>query len=105
MSDSLLPRFRRVALLEGVSFLLLLGVAMPLKYLADWPLGVRVVGLAHGVLFIAYVALVAALFFKRRWDFGQAAEAVVLSLLPFGTFVLERRFRRDAASRPSSSPS
>ena len=101
--DSLLQRFRQVAFLEGVSFLVLLGIAMPLKYLADQPLGVRIVGMLHGVLFVAYVALVAAFFFKRRWDFGKCAEAVVLSLLPFGTFVLERRIRAElaAASPPA----
>ncbi len=98
MTDALLLRFRQVAFLEGVSFLILLGIAMPLKYFADWPLAVRVVGMAHGVLFVAYVALVAALFVRRRWDLGQAAEAVVLSLLPFGTFVLERRIRRELAA-------
>jgi integral membrane protein len=98
VTDSLLQRFRQVAFLEGVSFLVLLGIAMPLKYFADLPLAVRIVGMLHGVLFVAYVALVAALFFKRRWDFGKSAEAVVLSLLPFGTFVLERRIRAELAS-------
>ena len=50
-----LGRLRVIGWWEGVSFLLLLGVAMPLKYFADWPLGVRYVGMAHGILFLLYV--------------------------------------------------
>ena len=87
-------RVRLAGLLEGVSFLVLLGVAMPLKYLAGMPLAVRVVGLAHGLLFILYVALIAVLWSRRQWSPARAAHALVLGLLPFGTFVLDRRIRQ-----------
>ena len=67
MPNPLLTRFRTVAFLEGVSFLVLLGIAMPLKYFADLPLAVRVVGMAHGLLFVVYVVLVALLLARRTW--------------------------------------
>ena len=97
MPDALLRRFRVVAFIEGVSFLVLLGIAMPLKYFADMPMAVRVVGMAHGVLFIAYVVLVALLFARRAFTFRRSAWALVLSLIPFGTFVLDREIARDLA--------
>ena len=92
-----LDRFRFVALLEGLSFLLLLFIAMPLKYLAGMPLGVRVVGMAHGVLFVLYVALLFEVWLARRWSPVRVGAALLASLVPFGTFVLEARLEREAA--------
>lgn len=97
MQNELVARFRKVALLEGVSFLVLLGIAMPLKYMAGYPLPVRVVGLAHGVLFVLYVALVFQLFLNKSWSIARVAEALVLSVVPFGTFVLDRRLEQAGA--------
>lgn len=84
-------RFKWVAYAEGASFLALLGIAMPLKYLAGLPQAVRVIGLAHGVLFLAYVWLVFDAFGAKRFSAKQAALALIASLLPFGPFVFERR--------------
>jgi integral membrane protein len=90
MPDAWLRRFHFIALIEGLSYLALLFIAMPLKYLADMPLAVRVVGMAHGVLFVAYVLLVALLFLRRTFTFKQGLWAFVLSLIPFGTFAIYR---------------
>lgn len=95
MSTDLLRRFRAVAFLEGVSFLVLLGIAMPLKYLAGMPIAVRVVGMTHGVLFVLYVVLTAALVLKGRWSIIRAVEVFAFALVPFGTFVLDRSLRRE----------
>lgn len=95
---SLLHRFRWIALLEGASFVLLLFVAMPLKYFAGMPLAVRVVGLAHGLLFLSYVGLLIALLARRQWSIARAAEAFGLGLVPFGPFVLDRSLRRELAA-------
>jgi integral membrane protein len=95
--DQLVQRFRWVAFLEGISFLVLLGVAMPLKYLADEPLAVRVVGMIHGVLFLVYGAMVGVLVQQRGWSIARATEAMILSVVPFGTFVLDRRLAREPA--------
>jgi integral membrane protein len=98
-----------IAFMEGVSFLLLLLIAMPLKYLAGWPLGVKVVGMAHGVLFIAYIALVAlaALSDRKGWPLLKIVLALIASLLPFGTFWAEYRLFRhpDISADPGNGQS
>ena len=86
---------RAVGFAEGVSYLLLLGLAMPLKYLAGLPAAVTYVGWAHGVLFVAFVAAVAVAARARRWGPVPIAKALAASLLPFGTFVLDREWRRE----------
>jgi len=89
-----LGRLRVIGWWEGVSFLLLLGVAMPLKYFADWPLAVRYVGMAHGILFLLYVwaAIQAAL--DHHWSWKRTAPVLAASLLPAGPFVVDARILR-----------
>lgn len=87
-------RFRWVAILEGISFLVLLFIAMPLKYMADMPLPVKYVGWAHGILFICYIILAIPLFTRLKWPIERVYGVGIASLLPFGTFVLERRWLR-----------
>lgn len=94
MLNSHLDRFRLVAFWEGVSFLALLLIAMPLKYLLHWPLAVRIVGMAHGVLFIAFIAALALAALERRWGTKQVSVAFVASLIPGGTFWLDRQLAR-----------
>lgn len=86
-------RVRAIGLAEGLSFLVLLGIAMPLKYLAGEPLAVKLVGWAHGVLFIAYLAALAQAALAHRWSMNRVAAGTLAALLPFGTFVLDRRLR------------
>jgi integral membrane protein len=95
MPKTPLARLRLTGQLEGLSFLLLLFVAMPLKYLAGMPLGVRVVGMAHGVLFLAYLALVFGVALERRWGPVRVGAAVVASVVPFGTLVFDRSLARE----------
>jgi integral membrane protein len=89
-------RFRVVGFLEGISFLVLLGIAMPLKYLMGMPEAVKVVGWAHGVLFMGYMVAVADVALARRWSLWQVVLAVVAAVLPFGPFVHDARVRREA---------
>ena len=91
-------RFRIVAFWEGISFLLLLFVAMPLKYGFGVDMAVRVVGMAHGLLFIAYVVTLGLAWSRLGTGLGCIAFAV--SFVPAGTFWLEARLRR---VRPTSS--
>jgi integral membrane protein len=86
-------RFRIVAFWEGISFLLLLFVAMPLKYGLGVDVAVRIVGMANGVLFLAYVATLALA--ARRLGAWRTLIAFVISFVPGGTFWLEARLRRD----------
>ena len=98
----LLPReydwLRWAGWAEGLSFLLLLGIAMPLKYLAGQPAAVRLVGSAHGGLFVIY--LVVALIAARRfsWPWTRLAMALVAAFLPFGPFWFDARLRRELAT-------
>jgi integral membrane protein len=95
-----LRQLRVVALAEGVSFLALLLVAMPLKYLAGLPLAVRVVGLVHGVLFLAFLAALLRAASDRGWPAGRSALAFLSAIVPFGTFVFDRSLRREIAGEP-----
>ena len=88
-------RLRVVGWLEGISYLVLLGIAMPLKYLAGIPEMVRVVGWAHGLLFVVFIGAVAHTARTVRWPFGRVLGALAASVTPFGTFVLDAYLRRD----------
>jgi integral membrane protein len=88
--DGTLQLTRRVGMLEGASFLLLLGAAMPLKYMLGMPLAVRIVGSAHGVLFIAYVLLAAHAVLRGRISRTLGLKMVIASLLPAGPFFVDR---------------
>jgi integral membrane protein len=86
---SLVTWLRYAALLEGVSWLLLLFVAMPLKYLAGNPYPVKVVGMGHGVLFIVLVALIVLAAQRRAISNAVGAKVFVASFIPFGTFATD----------------
>src|SRR6478735_8841621 len=85
---------RLVALVEAVSFLLLLGVAMPLKYAAGMPMAVKLAGWIHGVLFILFVVALVRVVRAARWPMGRAGMVFVGALLPFGPMVLDPRMKR-----------
>jgi integral membrane protein len=91
--------FRWIAVAEGLSFLLLLGVAMPLKYMAGMPLMVRIVGSIHGGLFVLYVLAAFRAAHADKWSFRQLLIALIASVLPFGPFVIDRKLKEEAAER------
>ncbi len=95
----MLNQLRIIGLLEGTSYLVLLLVAMPLKYFADSPGMVRVVGMAHGVLFVMFVGWVLLVGRKHRWPFVWYVYAAIASVVPFGTFVFDRTLRRPPTDR------
>ena len=84
-------RFRLVAALEGISFLVLLCIAMPLKYIWGQPQMVQSVGMAHGVLFVLYVVGVVLCREMLGWNLRQTGLAMALSVVPFGTFYVTAR--------------
>ena len=94
-AKKLLHWFRMIAIAEGISFLVLLGIAMPLKYFMDMPLAVKVVGYIHGFLFIAFVALAWNVKNELNKNSIWFAKALLASLLPFGTFVLDKSLKRE----------
>lgn len=84
--------FRKVAIAEGISFLVLLLIAMPLKYLADQPMAVTIVGGLHGILFVAFVVLA----WEVKKDFVWFVKAFIASLLPFGTIIMDKHWKKEA---------
>jgi integral membrane protein len=92
--ESRVKNLRIIGISEGVSFLVLLIIAMPLKYLLGIPEAVKLVGWIHGVLFIAYVIAVFLSIRAMRWGFVGVAIALGASLLPLGTFILDKQLKR-----------
>lgn len=87
-------RLRHIGLVEGVSFLVLLGIAMPLKYFAGQPLAVKIFGWIHGVLFVLFCAALVPARRTAGWGFRTTALVLLAALLPFGPFVIDRRLKR-----------
>ena len=88
-----LQRFIWISRAEGISFLLLLGIAMPLKYAFDMPLMVKYAGWAHGVLFMAYIVQLLIVGIRLKWGERRILFGGIASLLPFGPFVFERSLK------------
>jgi len=86
--------------IEGWSYLILLFIAMPMKYLLEMPLAVRVTGSVHGLLFVGYIILLAIIYFKLKLSLYSVFILFVLSLIPFGTFYLDK-FLPDATVNPN----
>ena len=82
----------------------LLFIAMPLKYMADMPLAVRVVGSIHGILFIAFVYALWRVYKELKWDVEKIAWSFMASILPFGTFVADARIWRKEAATTTAQP-
>lgn len=95
MNSKLLKRFRQIAVLEGISYLLLLFIAMPLKYLANIPEAVKYTGWAHGVLFMLYGIMLIQVWQHYNWKFSKAALVFIASLLPFAPFYVDRKLKEE----------
>lgn len=93
----MLKIFRATAILEGISYLLLFGITMPLKYWADILQPNKVVGYAHGILFILYVVVAVVFCWERKWNLKRFLVLFVASLLPFGTFYADKKYLKDLA--------
>jgi integral membrane protein len=87
--------YRRVALIEGISYLILLFIAMPLKYIFSIPELVKYVGWAHGVLFVAYITLLLACWVLYKWSFLRVVMYFGGSLIPFLPFVFEKALKKE----------
>ena len=94
-SKHFVQTFRKIAMIEGISFLVLLFIAMPLKYLRDKPQMVTIVGYAHGVLFIGYIIYAILVKLSIGKSLAWLAVTFVLSLVPFGNFFLDKGLKKD----------
>lgn len=97
-------RLRVIGWFEGASYLLLLGVAMPLKYGFDMPQMVSIVGRAHGFLFILYVAAAVHAWIDQDWPIKNILFAAVASVLPFGPFVFDKFVLDKEQAEPAAEP-
>lgn len=98
-SKKLLHWFRIIAIAEGISFLVLLGIAMPLKYAAGLPEAVKIGGWIHGALFISFLVLAFEVKSELKKNFAWFAKAFLASILPFGTFVFDKSLKKEEQAR------
>ena len=91
----MLKIFKITAVVEGISAVLLFFFAMPMKYIFNDPIYVKHIGMAHGVLFTAYIVLATVLNFTEKWDFKKYFIICIASIPPFGTFYIERKYLKN----------
>ena len=87
--------FRVVSFLEGTSYLLLLFVAVPIKYWMNDPQYVKLLGMPHGLLFVGYILLAFLLKSELNWSIKKLGVVLIASILPFGTFYVDKKYLRD----------
>ena len=87
-------RLRMAGISEGISYILLLFIAMPLKYFAGLPQAVWYIGWVHGLLFILFILALIYVTITLEWNFKKVIVAFIAALLPFGTFILNRSLKR-----------
>ena len=88
----MLPFFRVIALLEGVSYILLLFIATPIKYFMNEPKYVKLLGMPHGILFIMYIILAVIVGSNLKWNNKTMRTVLLASIIPFGTFYVDKKF-------------
>lgn len=92
----MIKTLRLLALLEGISTLILFGIAMPLKYIWHQETIMFPVGLAHGVLFLLYCSFVVVVAWKMKWTYKLTCIALVASLVPGGTFYADYKYFKNS---------
>lgn len=92
----LLSTFRIIALLEGVSYILLLFIATPIKYLGDDPQYVKMLGMPHGLLFMAYVVMAVLISSDMKWSTRTLWKVLIASVIPFGTFYIDKKYLKQS---------
>lgn len=95
MFSTSIGRLRAIGMIEGVSFLLLIGVAMPLKYFAGMPMAVTAAGWLHGLLFITFCIALTQAHQEANWTVWRSGTVLIAALLPFGPFAIDKKLRRE----------
>jgi integral membrane protein len=85
---------RFVGTLEGISFLLLLGVAMPIKYIWGNPVLVKYIGMGHGVLFVLFLVMLLVVCHRMKWSLSIFNLGLIAAILPFGPFIFDRKVKQ-----------
>jgi integral membrane protein len=99
MTNTPIGRLRAIGITEGISYLVLLGIAMPLKYFAGLPIAVKITGWIHGALFILFCVALAHAWRSSGWPITRAIGVFIAALIPFGTFAIDGRLKREDEAR------
>lgn len=97
-SNSDIGRLRMAGIAEGISFVTLLFIAMPAKYIAGDPGFVWYIGWVHGLLFLLYILALITVKINMEWKFKKTAVAFLASIVPFGTFIMDKSLRKEEKS-------
>ncbi|CAH0251605.1 DUF3817 domain-containing protein [Chryseobacterium sp. Bi04] len=87
--------YRKIALLEGISYLILLFIAMPLKYILNITEGVKYFGWIHGLLFLIFLVVLILASIKYRWSLKRITIYLIASILPFAPFILDKNLKKE----------
>jgi integral membrane protein len=95
VKEKSIKQLRWIGNAEGISFLVLLFISMPLKYIFDYPMAVKLNGWIHGLLFIIYIGAVLRAAYLIKWNYLRVGIALAASLIPFATFILDKRLGKN----------
>ncbi len=91
----MITSFRLISYLEGISYLAILFVTMPLKYLFSSPEPNKVIGMAHGFLFLAYIVFAFLIKQEKKWNNKTLGIVLLCSIIPFGTFWMDSKYLKE----------
>jgi len=91
--SNIVEKFSLINTAEGYSYLALLFIAMPLKYILGFAVAVKIIGMVHGILFILFIALLVLSWREKKWNFKENIIFFIASLIPFGTFFTKKRIQ------------
>ena len=95
----MIKTLRVISYLEGISYILLLFIAVPIKYYANDPSLVKLLGMPHGLLFVAFVILSLVNSKKYNWSFIKTVVVLISSIIPFGTFYVDYKYFKNNVER------
>ena len=93
MTNNSVVKFNQINSIEGYSYILLLFMAMPLKYIFNYPIAVKIMGMIHGVLFIVFCFYLLKAYKESKWNFKENIVFFIASLIPFGTFFTKKKIQ------------
>ncbi|MCW8894358.1 MAG: DUF3817 domain-containing protein [Sulfurimonas sp.] len=93
MVNENVKKFGVINTVEGYSYIILVFIAMPMKYMLDIPMAVKVVGMIHGILFILFCVLLVKAWQESKWSFKNSVIFFIASLIPFGTFFTKSKIK------------
>lgn len=93
MFKTALNRFRLISYIEGLSYLILLFIAMPIKYIGENPIPVKIVGMTHGILFVLFMIFLFESLKRYNWENKFSLSLFIYSIIPFGSFIIEKKVK------------